>query len=265
MKKSTFNVPKMDCPSEEGLIRLKLEGLAAIKKLSFDIPKRKVEIFHEGDTTPIVSSLKSLNLGAELKESQQVDPTLLSFEKDKSQRKILWIVLAINLFLFVAEMVTGIISRSMGLVADSLDMLADSFVYALSIYAVGGAVAKKKRVARISGYFQMALAMVGFAEVVRRFIGNQEPPDYMVMIIVSTVALAGNSFCLYLLSTAKSEEAHIKASWIFTSNDILANLGVIAAALLVMYTGSNRPDLIVGAIVFAVVMRGAFRILQLAK
>lgn len=255
----------MDCPSEERLIRLKLEGFPEVKKLSFDIPKRKVEIFHDGDPTPIVSSLKSLNLGAALKASQEVDPNLFSFEKDKSQRKILWIVLAINLFLFIAEMVTGIISRSMGLIADSLDMLADSFVYALSLYAVGGAVAKKKRVARISGYFQMILAVLGFAEVVRRFIGVEEPPDFMVMIVVSTIALAGNSFCLYLLSAAKSDEAHIKASWIFTSNDILANLGVIAAALLVMYTGSNRPDLIVGAVVFTVVMRGAFRILQLSK
>ncbi len=265
MKKSTFDVPKMDCPSEERLIRLKMEDLPEVKKLTFDIPKRKVEIFHDGETAPIVTSLKSLNLGAELKASQQIDPALISLEKDNSQRKILWTVLAINLFLFVAEMVTGIISRSMGLIADSLDMLADSFVYALSLYAVGGAVARKKRVARISGYFQMALAILGFAEVVRRFIGYEEPPDFMVMIIVSTVALAGNSFCLYLLNTAKSDEAHIKASWIFTSNDILANLGIIAAALLVMYTGSNRPDLIIGAIVFAVVMRGAFRILQLAK
>ena len=42
----------------------------------------------------------------------------------------------------------------MGLVADSLDMLADSFVR-ISLFAVGGTVIKKKRIARIAGYFQL--------------------------------------------------------------------------------------------------------------
>lgn len=263
MIKSTFNIPKMDCPSEENLIRLKLEDLPVVKDLQFDIQNRKLEVYHDGDADSIASALKPLNLGASLIKSEEAAIPLAS--KDKQQRKVLWIVLGINLFLFFAEMVTGIISRSMGLVADSLDMLADSVVYGLSLYAVSGTILRKKKVARISGYFQMTLAILGFAEVIRRFIGYDEPPDFMIMIVVSTVALAGNSYCLYLLHSAKSNDAHMKASWIFTSNDILANLGVIAAALLVMATGSNRPDLIVGTIVFAIVMRGAYRILQLSK
>jgi Co/Zn/Cd efflux system component len=57
----------------------------------------------------------------------------------------------------------------------------------------------------------------------------------------------------------------MRASWIFTSNDILVNLGVIAAGILVLLTNSNKPDLIIGTLVFALVMRGAFRILKLAK
>jgi Co/Zn/Cd efflux system component len=263
MTKSTFNIPKMDCPSEENLIRLKLEGLVEVKDLQFDLAARKLEVYHDGNADAIASSLQSLNLGASLIKTEKA--AIPASSGDRQQRKVLWIVLGINLFLFVAEMVTGIISRSMGLVADSLDMLADSVVYGLSIYAVSGTILRKKKIARVSGYFQMLLAVLGFAEVVRRFIGYDEPPDFMIMIVVSSVALAGNSFCLYLLHTAKSSDAHMKASWIFTSNDILANLGVIAAALLVMATGSNRPDLIIGTIVFAIVMRGAYRILQLSK
>jgi Co/Zn/Cd efflux system component len=85
------------------------------------------------------------------------------------------------------------------------------------------------------------------------------------MIIVSILALIANSVCLYLLQKSKSEEAHMKATMIFTSNDIIINTGVIAAGVLVLLTQSKYPDLIIGAIVFLIVVRGAFRILKLGK
>ena len=72
-------------------------------------------------------------------------------------------------------MVTGFIAGSMGLVADSLDMLADSIVYALSLFAVGGTVSRKKEIAGAAGYFQLVLAVLGFAEVIRRFWGMERP------------------------------------------------------------------------------------------
>jgi Co/Zn/Cd efflux system component len=154
----------------------------------------------------------------------------------------------------------------MGLVADSLDMLADSFVYGISLLAVGKSLVRKKTVARIAGYFQILLALLGFAEVIRRFMGTEKMPDFSTMIIVSVLALGANAFCLYLLHRSQSKnEAHMKASLIFTSNDVIINLGVITAGLLVLWLQSGIPDLIVGAIVFLLVIQGAFRILKLAK
>ena len=85
------------------------------------------------------------------------------------------------------------------------------------------------------------------------------------MIIVSILALVANSICLYLLQKSKSEEAHMKATMIFTSNDIIINTGIIVAGILVLLTHSKYPDLIIGAIVFLIVVRGAFRILKLGK
>ena len=85
------------------------------------------------------------------------------------------------------------------------------------------------------------------------------------MIIVSILALIANGFCLYLLQKSKSKEAHMQASAIFTSNDVIINLGVIIAGVLVYVLGSNKPDLIVGTIVFVVVIRGAMKILKLGK
>lgn len=178
---------------------------------------------------------------------------------------MLWQVFAINLFFFLVELIAGFVSGSMGLVADSLDMLADSLVYGLALFAVGGTIARKKNIARASGYFQLLLAAFGLFEVVRRFIGYEETPVFQTMILVSLFALIGNSISLYLLQKSKNREAHMQASMIFTSNDVIANIGVIIAGGLVYLTASKFPDLIVGLIIFAIVGRGAIRILQIAK
>jgi Co/Zn/Cd efflux system component len=109
------------------------------------------------------------------------------------------------------------------------------------------------------------LAVICFVEVIRRFLGFEKMPDFQTMIIVSVLALMANIFCLYLLQKNKSKEAHIQATMIFTSNDVIINSGVIVAGLLVHWLNSSYPDLIIGAIVFLVVARGAYRILKLAK
>jgi Co/Zn/Cd efflux system component len=162
-------------------------------------------------------------------------------------------------------MATGLISKSMGLVADSLDMLADSFVYTISLFAVGGTLVRKKNIAKLAGYFQITLAIIGFFEVVRRFVGVEKLPDFSTMIIVSFLALTANILCLYILQKSKSKEAHMQASMIFTSNDVIINLGVIIAGILVNWLNSNKPDLIIGAIVFILVVQGSMKILKLGK
>lgn len=254
----------MDCPSEESMIRMKLEEMAGIRELEFDIPDRRLVVFHENDETEIEKSIADLKLGGRRKSTEKSDRS--DFSTKKHQSKVLWAVLAINFGFFIIEMTTGLISRSMGLVADSLDMLADSVVYGLSLFAVGGSILRKKRIATAAGYFQILLAAIGFAEVIRRFIVSTELPDFKIMIYVSLAALIGNATCLYLLQKSKGkDEAHMQASMIFTSNDIVINAGVIVAGLLVNWLNSRMPDLVVGSIVFILVIRGAFRILKLGK
>ena len=264
MNKTIFEITKMDCPSEENLIRMKLDGISSIANLDFDIPNRKLTVFHSGETDKIEKSVIELNLGGKKISTEQTDQT--EFNENANQKKLLWSVLAINFAFFIIEMTTGIISKSIGLVADSLDMLADSFVYGISLFAVGGTVIKKKRIAKLAGYFQIILAIIGFVEVLRRFFGNEKLPDFSTMIIVSIFALIANGICLYILQKSKSkEEAHMKASMIFTSNDVIINLGVIIAGILVNWLSSSKPDLIIGTIVFVLVIQGAFRILKLSK
>ncbi|MDC1492143.1 MAG: cation transporter [Flavobacteriaceae bacterium] len=264
MKKTIFEIAKMDCPSEENLIRVKLDGISGIENLEFDIPNRKLTVFHCEEIDQIEKSIIELNLGGNKISSQQTEQT--EFKENTNQKKLLWSVLTINFAFFIIEMTTGVISKSIGLIADSLDMLADSFVYGISLFAVGRTSIKKKQIAKLAGYFQIALAIVGFIEVLRRFIGDDRIPDFSTMIIISIFALIANGICLYILQKSKSkEQAHIKASMIFTSNDVIINLGVIIAGILVNLLNSNKPDLFVGTIVFILVIKGAFRILNLSK
>jgi Co/Zn/Cd efflux system component len=242
---------------------MKLAHLAEIKSLDFDIPNRKLTVYHADSHIEIFRQLDLLKFDTSVIESVAEEPEAAS-AGNSAERKLLWQVLAINFFFFVLELVTGFISNSMGLVADSLDMLADSFVYGLALFAVGGSIMLKKNIAKTAGVFQLILAVLGFVEVTRRFIGFEAVPSFQTMIVISLLALAGNSLCLYLLQKSKSQEAHMKATMIFTSNDVIVNLGVIVAGVLVFLTQSKYPDLIVGTIVFVIVARGAFKILKLS-
>ena len=258
-----YKIEEMDCPSEENLIRMKLQSVDGIRKLDFDLSKRTLGVYCEDAADAVTPALESLDLGARLLTTSESDD--IGEESADIQKRSLWIVLIINLSFFVLELLTGFVSDSMGLVADSLDMLSDGIVYGLSLFAVGATLARKKRVAKYSGYFQMALALLGFAEVIKRVFGTDAIPDYKMMMIVSCFALAANAICLYILQKTKSKEAHIRASIIFSSNDVFINAGVILAGAAVWLFNSKIPDLLIGSIVFVIVVGGAIRILKLAK
>ena len=265
MQRAIFKISEMDCPSEEQLIRMALGENANIKRLIFDLPERKLEVILEKNLDEVEEALAGLNLGSQLEQVDDFHEIHDHTASDVQSRGPLIAVLSINAFFFVVEMVAGLLSQSMGLIADSLDMLADSFVYGLSLLVIGKAMTLKRRVARLSGYTQLALASAGVIEVVRRFIGNEEAPDFVVMAAVASLALCANVLSLFILARTRDKGVHLQASWIFTSNDVVANLGVVVAALLVYVSGSKVPDLFVGIFIFVFVGYGALRILRLVK
>ena len=265
MKKLCYHIPGMDCGAEERLIRMKLEGVSGLKHLEFDLDGRRLEVYHEGEETDITPLIGSLNMGGRLVEETESDAEAPVATGNALERKMLWAVLIINASFFVGEMIAGWLSGSMGLVADSLDMLADAFVYGLSLWVVGAAVFKKKRVAAVSGYLQLLLAFMGLSEVLRRFLGAEVFPEFRTMIIVSALALIANSTSLVLLLKSRSRGEHIRASQICSSNDVIINAGIIVSGILVYYTRSPLPDLIVGSLVFGLVVWGAIRIIKLSR
>jgi len=184
--------------------------------------------------------------------------------KDQSQRQVLYWLLGINATMFVIEMGIGLFADSTALIADSLDMLADAVVYGIALYAIGKSLLHKANAARISGFFQMALGLLIIIDIVRRSIYGSEPVSGLMM-AMGAVALVANVICLVIIRKQKNEEVHMRASWIFSANDVIANLGVIFAGVMVFWLDSRWPDLVIGVIVSCVVLRGAKMILEDAK
>jgi len=265
---SLFEVPKMDCPSEEQMIRMALENIQPMVSLEFDIPGRQVRVYHNGSVEQIKSALEALELGARLKSSRAIDKTemaegrLLANEREQQDANTLKALLLINGIMFVLELIVGWYAQSTGLIADSLDMFADAAVYGLALYAVGRSAKLKLRAAHISGWLQMLLAFGALFEVGRRYWFGSEPVSSLMMGF-GVVALIANVSCLLLIAKHKNDGAHMKASWIFSANDVIANSGVIVAGLLVAWTGSRYPDLVIGLIIALIVLNGARTILKL--
>jgi len=256
----------MDCPSEERMIRLALNGLDGVRKLTFDLSDRRLDVMHDSAVEPITKKLATLGLGATLQKTVAADPEMIKAAENPAnstqESRSLRLLLGINAFMFVVEMTAGLIARSAGLIADSLDMFADAAVYGLALYAVGRSVNLQVRAAHLAGVLQLILALGVLVEVIRRFIFGSEP-ESLIMMAVAFLALLANTGCLLLISKHREGGAHMKASWIFSANDVVINMGVIVAGALVAWTGSNYPDLIIGTVVGFIVLNGARRILAL--
>jgi cation diffusion facilitator family transporter len=181
--------------------------------------------------------------------------------KNAKQRQTLRLVLLVNLIMFLIESGAGAIAQSTALIADSLDMLADAIVYGISLYAIGRSQLAKNKAAFLSGIFQITLALLVLVDVIRKIIFNSFP-ESLLMSGIGLIALLANIYCLVLISKHKDEEVHLKASWIFSKNDVIANFSVILAGIMVYLFQSNIPDLIVGVGISLLVLSGGITVIK---
>ena len=158
--------------------------------------------------------------------------------KDKEQQGILIRLMLINGLMFLFEIGLGWYAQSTGLIADSLDMLADAIVYAIGLYAIGKSLLHKANAALVSGYFQGVLGLMILIDIIRRIYIGSEPVSFLMM-GVGVIALIANVYCLRLIDSQKDGEVHMRASWIFSKNDVIANTGVIAGGALVWMLDSR--------------------------
>jgi len=153
-------------------------------------------------------------------------------ELRERQGRMLWMVLIINAVLFVVEFSVGWWSRSTALLADSLDMFGDAAVYAFSLWVLHRGVRARAQAALAKGVIQLGFGLLVLGQVVWRILGD-EIPNGEVMGLVGVIALAGNTWAFWLLWSHRSDDINMRSTFLCSRNDLIANVAVIVAAVLV--------------------------------
>lgn len=180
------------------------------------------------------------------------------------QRRTLKIALGLNAAMFAVELTAGLIGNSMGLVAEGLDNLTDAAAYGIAMMAIGSSPMFKVRAATASGSALLLLGLAVLIEVVRRALYG-EAPDGLLMLLIASVSLTVNWSVLRMLSKYRDSDVHLRATWIFTRADVIANLALIASGIVVLSTGYRIVDLLVGAGIGLYVISEAIGILGDAR
>jgi cation diffusion facilitator family transporter len=182
-------------------------------------------------------------------------------ERLKARHKnVLKTVLTINVVLFVVEITAGILAHSTALLADSLDMLGDSLVYAFSLYVLWRTAAWKAMAAMLKGTIMALFGFGVLAELIYKVIAGVLP-NAETMGIVGLLVLIGNAVCFFLLFRYRSDDLNMRSTWLCSRNDIIANVSVLVAAAAVALSGSLWPDVIVGFGIAILFLRTAWIVL----
>ena len=177
------------------------------------------------------------------------------------QRRVLIVVLVINAVMFLAEFGAGLVAGSAALMADATDMLGDSLVYGVSLYAIAKSDRWKAGVAAFKGAFILLLGL-GILVNVAIKIQSGVPPSSILMLAFGGLALVANLVCLLMLWRFRRQDVNMASTWECSRNDVISNVGVLAAAGLVAATSSPWPDIVIGLAMAAVVLRSAVRVLS---
>lgn len=178
-----------------------------------------------------------------------------------NRRRVLVIVLAINLAMFAIEFGAGVVARSSALMADSIDMLGDALVYALSLYALSRGPRWKAGAALAKGAVILAFGVWIVVELVSK-IALGITPTSSLMATFGAIALVANLTCLALLWRHRDADVNMSSTFECSRNDVIANVGVLMAAGGVWVTDTLWPDVIVGALVALLFMRSAVRVIR---
>ena len=177
------------------------------------------------------------------------------------KRRTLWVVLILNVAIAVGFLVTGYVGNSNALIANGLDNTSDAIVYGLSLLALSRSRAWKRGAARFSGFLLLVFSAGVVLDAIRRYFEGSEPTGAMMMSMAAVAAVV-NLLSLYLLKKMQSKDVNLRAATTFSINDFVANGGVILAGIVVIWTDSNLPDLLVGVAVAGIALYGAINILR---
>lgn len=181
----------------------------------------------------------------------------------RRQRRVLAIVLAINLATFAIMVVGSVLSGSSSLLSGTLDNLGDALTYGLSFAVVGASAPAKARVALVKGLLITGAALAVAVHIGWRLL-HMDAPVAGTMGLVAVLNLAANAVCLGLLYPLREMDINMSSVWECSRNDVMEGLAVIGAALAVWLTGSGWPDVLVAVALLVLFARSASRVLRTA-
>ncbi len=179
---------------------------------------------------------------------------------DPKLKQVFTIVLAINLVMFFVELIYGITARSNALIADSLDMLGDTFVYGVTLYVLTKSLHARTKASFMKGIIMLLLGLYVIYETISKII-NPIVPAGEIISIIGILALVANLICFLLLMKYKNGDLNVRSAWICSRNDVIGNISVIIAGLLVIYLGSMWPDIIVGFAMAVLVLQSSVQVI----
>lgn len=179
----------------------------------------------------------------------------------RHQASTLKLALGVNAAMFVVEFCAGLVSGSVSLLADSLDMLGDALVYGFSLYAIAESQRTKALSALFKGIIMAAFGLFALSQVIYK-LAVPHVPSFEAIGAVGLLALAANGFCFALLWRHRVDDINMSSVWLCSRNDIIANVSVIAAAAGVWLTGAAWPDLVVGVAIAALFLKSAITVIS---
>jgi cation diffusion facilitator family transporter len=179
------------------------------------------------------------------------------------QSSTLKTVLGINAVMFLVELTAGLMSGSLSLLADSLDMLGDALVYGFSIYVVARGARMKAMAALFKGGIMAVFGLFVLGQAVYKILFPRVPV-FEAIGVIGVLALAANGLCLFLLWSHRADDINMQSVWLCSRNDIIANVSVLFAALGVWLSGSGWPDVIVGVALAVLFVHSALSVLRRA-
>ena len=179
------------------------------------------------------------------------------------QRRVLMIVLAINIATFVMMLSAAIYSGSSSLLSGSLDNLGDALTYLLSIAVIGASTRAKAKVALLKGLLILGAAIAVAVQIGWR-LAHPEVPIFEAIGIAALLNLAFNGLCLWLLTPYRRGDVNMASAWECSRNDVWEGFAVLLAAVGVWLFDAGWPDLVIAAALLVMFLRSAWRVLRSA-
>ncbi len=254
-----YRVTGMDCASCASKIEAAARTVAGVSSARASIVAQNLIVAADAEALPRLERAVA-DLGYSLTRHAESVPA----HQSPAYRRALWIVIVLNLGYGVCEIFGGLLADSQALLADALDFVGDGSITLLGLLAIGWPMVWRGRAALLQGSFLAALGVGVLATTAYRVLVLNEPAAEL-MGLVGLGALVVNVIAALVLMPHRTGDANVRAVWLFSRNDAIGNMAVVAAAVLVALTQTPWPDLAVATIIATLFLHSAWAIINDAR